>query len=89
MTLQALHLLRMMMVIPKQELEQLNGGRDGSAKSGPLQEGEPPDQVWGDPFVGGLRHMRMVMTCGKHGLQVGEVGMSTQNDQAGVKELAV
>ena len=27
----------------------------------------------GDAFAGGLRHMRMVMTCGEHSLQVGEV----------------
>ena len=70
-------------------VKQSNGGRDGPTESGPLQEGEPPAQVWGDTFVGRLRHMRTVMACGEHGLQVGEVGAPTQNNQAGVKELAI
>ena len=70
-------------------VKQLNGERDRLTELGPSQEGEPPVQVWGNASVGRLRHVRMVMTCGKHGLQVGEVGAPTRNDQAGVKELAV
>ena len=61
-------------------VKQLNGERDGPTESGLLQEGEPPVQVWGDTFVGRLGHMRTVMTCGEYGLQVGEVGMPTQNN---------
>lgn len=60
-----------------------------AVKGGVLQKGEPPVQVWGDACVGGLRHVRIVMTCGNHGLKAGEIDAPGWNDQASVKKLTI
>ena len=71
------------------DIEWPNWGWDGSTKEGLLQDRKPPVQVWGDSFVGQLGYMRIMVTGGEHGLQVGEVSVATWDNQTGVKQFTI